>query len=61
MFLTLQVYNEQIMDLLSTSSKPLKINEDPAKGIVVVAGLAEMVGLKSEGALLNQTGVEQSC
>ncbi|CAN0446663.1 unnamed protein product, partial [Ectocarpus sp. 8 AP-2014] len=35
----LQVYNEQIMDLLSDSSKPLKINEDPAKGVVVVAGL----------------------
>lgn len=31
------------MDLLSDSSKPLKINEDPAKGVVVVAGLAEMV------------------
>lgn len=41
--MTFQVYNEQIMDLLSASSKPLKINEDPAKGIVVVAGLAEMV------------------
>lgn len=37
------MYNEQIMDLLSGSSKPLKINEDPAKGIVVVAGLVEMV------------------
>lgn len=32
------------MDLLSNSAKPLKINEDPAKGVVVVAGLAEMVG-----------------
>lgn len=31
------------MDLLSDSSKPLKIHEDPAKGVVVVAGLAEMV------------------
>lgn len=31
------------MDLLSPSSKPLKINEDPSKGVVVVAGLAEMV------------------
>lgn len=41
---TSQVYNEQIMDLLSASPKPLKINEDPAKGVVVVAGLAEMVG-----------------
>lgn len=39
-----QVYNEQIMDLLSPSSKPLRINEDPSKGVVVVAGLTEMVG-----------------
>ena len=31
------------MDLLSPESKPLKINEDPGKGIVVVAGLREMV------------------
>lgn len=31
------------MDLLSPSSKPLKINEDPSKGVVVVAGLTEMV------------------
>lgn len=44
LLMTRQVYNEQIMDLLSNSSKPLKINEDPAKGVVVVAGLAEMVG-----------------
>lgn len=33
------------MDLLSEDSKPLKINEDPGKGIVVVAGLREMVRL----------------
>lgn len=39
----LQVYNEQIYDLLTPSSKPLKINEDPSKGVVVVAGLAELV------------------
>lgn len=38
----LQVYNEQIYDLLTPSSKPLRINEDPSKGVVVVAGLAEM-------------------
>lgn len=42
---TTQVYNEQIMDLLNPSPKPLRINEDPAKGVVVVAGLAEMVGV----------------
>ncbi|CAM9706724.1 unnamed protein product [Ectocarpus sp. 4 AP-2014] len=47
----LQVYNEQIMDLLSDSSKPLKINEDPAKGVVVVAGLAEMEVTSSEEVL----------
>ncbi|CAM9642672.1 unnamed protein product [Ectocarpus sp. 8 AP-2014] len=47
----LQVYNEQIMDLLSDSSKPLKINEDPAKGVVVVAGLAEMEVASSEEVL----------
>lgn len=35
------------MDLLSENSKPLKINEDPGKGIVVVAGLREMVRLQS--------------
>lgn len=32
------------MDLLSPSSKPLRINEDPSKGVVVVAGLTEKVG-----------------
>ncbi|CAM9177760.1 unnamed protein product [Scytosiphon promiscuus] len=47
----LQVYNEQIMDLLSGSSKPLKINEDPAKGIVVVAGLVEMEVTSSDEVL----------
>lgn len=31
------------MDLLNPSSKALRINEDPSKGVVVVAGLAEMV------------------
>lgn len=38
----IQVYNEQLYDLLSPSSKPLRINEDPSKGVVVVAGLVEV-------------------
>ncbi|CAM9707501.1 unnamed protein product, partial [Choristocarpus tenellus] len=37
----LEVYNEQILDLLSPSDRPLKINEDPSRGKVVVAGLTE--------------------
>ncbi|CAM9100804.1 unnamed protein product [Chrysoparadoxa australica] len=37
----LEVYNEQIRDLLEPTGKNLKINEDPAKGIVVVQGLTE--------------------
>ena len=41
---TCQVYNEQIKDLLNTSSKPLTINEDRQTGVVVVAGLTEAVG-----------------
>ncbi|CAM9958759.1 unnamed protein product, partial [Laminaria digitata] len=44
----LQVYNEQLMDLLSPSSKPLRIHEDPSKGVVVVAGLTEMEVTSSE-------------
>ncbi|CAM9511450.1 unnamed protein product [Hapterophycus canaliculatus] len=39
------------MDLLSGSSKPLKINEDPAKGVVVVAGLVEMEVTSSDEVL----------
>lgn len=43
----LKVYNEQLMDLLSPSSKPLRIHEDPSKGVVVVAGLTEMVRVRT--------------
>lgn len=35
----LEVYNEQIRDLLKPSSKSLSLREDPARGIVHVAGL----------------------
>ncbi|RHY62813.1 hypothetical protein DYB38_010858 [Aphanomyces astaci] len=35
----LEVYNEQIRDLLNPSSRPLALREDPVKGVVHVAGL----------------------
>ncbi|KAJ0390788.1 hypothetical protein P43SY_011299 [Pythium insidiosum] len=35
----LEVYNEQIRDLLQPSSRSLALREDPARGIVHVAGL----------------------
>jgi len=38
----LEVYNEQIYDLIEPSSKTLSVREDSTKGIVVVAGLKEV-------------------
>ncbi|KAF0690464.1 Aste57867_18196 [Aphanomyces stellatus] len=35
----LEVYNEQIRDLLNPSNRPLALREDPVKGVVNVAGL----------------------
>ncbi|DAZ98857.1 TPA: hypothetical protein N0F65_002582 [Lagenidium giganteum] len=35
----LEVYNEQIRDLLRPSARPLALREDPSRGIVHVAGL----------------------
>ncbi len=37
----LEVYNEQVFDLLDTSGKVLSVREDQEKGIVVVAGITE--------------------
>jgi kinesin family protein 18/19 len=37
----LEVYNEQVFDLLDSSGKVLSVREDQEKGIVVVAGITE--------------------
>ena len=35
----IEVYNEQVYDLLQQSSKPLSLREDQERGVVVVAGV----------------------
>lgn len=37
----MEVYNEQVYDLLSSSGKVLAVREDSEKGIVVAAGITE--------------------
>lgn len=44
----LEVYNEQVYDLLESSGKILSVREDKDKGIVVAAGLTEMEVLEYE-------------
>lgn len=39
----IEVYNEQVYDLLETSGKVLSLREDQDKGVVVVAGVTESV------------------
>ena len=39
----LEVYNEQVYDLLEPTGKPLQLREDQDRGIVVVAGIAEKI------------------
>ena len=34
-----EIYNEQVYDLSQSTGKVLKLNEDPEKGVVVVAGV----------------------
>ncbi|CAN0121073.1 unnamed protein product, partial [Discosporangium mesarthrocarpum] len=45
------VFNEQILDLLSPTTRPLKVNEDPGRGVVLVAGLTEKEVCSSEEVL----------
>ena len=37
----MEVYNEQVCDLLETTNKNLPLREDPDRGVVLVAGLSE--------------------
>ena len=36
-----EIYNEQVYDLLQSKGKPLSLREDPDRGVVVVAGVDE--------------------
>ena len=36
-----EIYNEQVYDLLQSTGKPLSLREDPDRGVVVVAGVDE--------------------
>ena len=37
----MEVYNEQVCDLLEPTNKNLPLREDPARGVVIVAGLSD--------------------
>ncbi|CAM9322320.1 unnamed protein product, partial [Phaeothamnion confervicola] len=46
-----EIYNEQILDLLEPTGRALRLNEDAARGVVVVAGIAEKE-VRSSGEVL---------
>eukprot|EP01035_Chromulina_nebulosa_P018842 gene18842-24627_t len=46
-----EVYNEQVYDLLETTSKPLSIREDTDKGLIVIAGITEQVVTNYESVI----------
>ena len=47
----LEIYNEHIRDLLSTSSRPLSLRENPALGFVHVASLTEAAVINEQEVL----------
>ena len=47
----LEVYNEQVYDLLESTGKVLSLREDQDRGVVVVAGIAEKIAESPEVVL----------